>query len=424
MDVDLPPWEAAASGEQPPVLSVAQLTALIKGTLETAFPSVWVSGEISNLAQPRSGHVYLTLKDDAAQIRAVMWKTTAAKLPFDLEDGQQVICRGDLDVYAPRGSYQLVIRQIEPQGVGALQLALQKLQQKLAAEGVFEPDLKRPLPRFPRRIVVVTSPTGAAIRDFLEVMRRRWRGADVLVIPTRVQGAGAAAEIAAAIKKAAKLQPRPDVLVATRGGGSIEDLWCFNEEPVVRAIAECQIPVISAVGHEIDVTLSDLAADVRALTPSEAAELCVPSQAEVNEALDGYKVRLTQALRQRAQLARRRLDALSERRAFVKPFALIQDAQRALDGWDERLLAAMRRQLQVSQQRVREATARLESLSPLAVLARGYSVTRSVSGAVLRAAEEAAAGEQIETILPSGRLISRVEEVQTESTKKPAKKKA
>ncbi|UUO08616.1 exodeoxyribonuclease VII large subunit [Blastopirellula sp. J2-11] len=415
MDVDVPSWEAA--GEKPPVLTVAQLTALIKGTLETAFPAVWVSGEISNLAQPRSGHIYLTLKDDAAQIRAVMWKGTASKLQFDLEDGQQVICRGDLDVYAPRGSYQLVIRQIEPQGVGALQLALQKLQQKLAAEGLFDPGLKRPLPRFPRRIVVVTSPTGAAIRDFLEVIRRRWRGADVLVIPTRVQGAGAAAEIAAAIKKAAKLRPRADVLVATRGGGSIEDLWCFNEEPVVRAIAECQIPVISAVGHEIDVTLSDLAADVRALTPSEAAELCVPSQNEVSDALDNYRVRLSQSLRQRAQMARRRLDALAERRAFLKPFSLVHDAQRLLDGWDERLLAAMRRQLQTGEQRVRQTTARLEALSPLAVLARGYSVTRNLDGGVLKKAEDVAVGDEIETILPAGRLTSRVESVSSEKKK-------
>ncbi|MFI4876661.1 MAG: exodeoxyribonuclease VII large subunit [Blastopirellula sp. JB062] len=412
MDVDVPPWEVA--GDQPPVLTVAQLTSLIKGTLETAFPAVWVSGEISNLAQPRSGHVYLTLKDDAAQIRAVMWKTTAAKLPFELEDGQQVICRGDLDVYAPRGSYQLVIRQIEPQGVGALQLALQKLQQKLAAQGLFDPDLKRALPRFPRRVVVVTSPTGAAIRDFLEVMRRRWRGADVLVIPTRVQGTGAAQEIAAAIKKAAKLRPRPDVLVATRGGGSMEDLWCFNEEPVVRAIAECEIPVISAVGHEIDVTLSDMAADVRALTPSEAAELCVPSQSEVSESLDNFRIRLSQSLRQRALLARRRLDALAERPVFDKPYALIHDAQRMLDGIDQRILTAVRQQLQLGRHKLRESSARLESLSPLAVLSRGYSVTRNQHGEVLRSADEVAVGDRIETILPTGRLTSRVESAASE----------
>ncbi|PHR87699.1 MAG: exodeoxyribonuclease VII large subunit, partial [Blastopirellula sp.] len=275
MEFEQPPWEANADGQQP-VLSVSQLTQLVKGTLEMAFPSVWVSGEISNLAQPRSGHVYLTLKDDNAQIRGVMWKGTASRLSFDLEDGQQVICRGEIDVYAPRGSYQLVIREVEPQGLGALQLALKKLQQKLQTEGLFDPDHKKPLPKFPKTIAMVTSPTGAAIRDFLEVLRRRWPGVRVIVIPAKVQGQGAAKEIAAGIKQANQLAERPDVMVVGRGGGSLEDLWCFNEEVVVRAIFASEIPVISAVGHEIDVTLSDMVADRRALTPSEAAELVVP----------------------------------------------------------------------------------------------------------------------------------------------------
>jgi exodeoxyribonuclease VII large subunit len=269
----------AESPEKP--LSVFQLTALIKGILEEAFPSVWVVGELSDVARPQSGHVYLTLKDDRAQIRAVIWRNTASRLRFNLEDGLEVICRGDLDVYPPRGSYQLVIRELEPRGEGALQQALRKLQQKLAAEGLFDPAHKKPLPRFPRRIAVVTSPTGAAVRDFVEVLRRRWQGVHVLIVPTRVQGAGAAAEIATAIQAVNRLSPSVDVMVVGRGGGSMEDLWCFNEEAVVRAIFASQVPVVSAVGHEIDVTLSDLVADVRALTPSEAAERVVPALDEV-----------------------------------------------------------------------------------------------------------------------------------------------
>ncbi len=251
------------AGRAQTVLSVSQLTAEIKDLLESAYPEVWVSGEISNFSRPQSGHCYFTLKDDEAQIRAVMWRMTAARVRFDLEDGLEVVCRGALDVYAPRGSYQLVVQQIEPKGLGALEQALRKLRARLAAEGLFDPGRKRPLPRFPRRIAVVTSPTGAAVRDFLEVLRRRWRGADVLVVPVRVQGEGSAAEIAAAIQMVNRLATPVDVLVVARGGGSLEDLWSFNEEIVVRAIHASQVPVVSGVGHEIDVTLADLVADVR-----------------------------------------------------------------------------------------------------------------------------------------------------------------
>ncbi len=284
-------------------LSVWELTSQIKDLLEAAFPTVWVAGEVSNFARPQSGHCYLTLKDDRAQLRAVMWRGVAIRIRFDLHDGLEVICRGHLDLYAARGSYQLVIEDVVPKGMGALELALRQLREKLAREGLFDRERKRPLPAFVRRIAVVTSPTGAAIRDFLQVLGRRWRGADVLVVPVRVQGEGAAAEIAAAIETVNRLPPekgdilhlcaekqnvpffRPDCLVVTRGGGSMEDLWAFNEEAVVRAIAASRIPVISAVGHEIDVTLSDLAADVRALTPSEAAELVAPGGRRVGRRL-------------------------------------------------------------------------------------------------------------------------------------------
>ena len=258
------PDDTPSPPPEPQVLSVAELTARIKDLLDVSFGSVWVAGEISNLARPQSGHYYLTLKDDQAQIRCALWRNVAMRLRFDLRDGLDVICRGRIDVYGPRGTYQLIIESIEPKGIGALELALRQLREKLAKEGLFDPRRKRPLPPFVRRIALVTSPTGAAIHDFLQVLARRWRGADVLVVPTRVQGEGAAAEIAAAIATANALPMAIDCLVVARGGGSLEDLWAFNEEAVVRAIHASRIPVVSAIGHEIDVTLADLVADVRA----------------------------------------------------------------------------------------------------------------------------------------------------------------
>src|SRR5688572_3892156 len=276
----------------PKILSVSQLSLLIEGALESVFQSLWVSGEISEVTRPKSGHVYFTLRDETAQIRAVIWRTTASRLRFQLEEGQQVVCRGDIDVYPPRGTYQLVVQQVEPRGLGALQLALKQLQRRLEAEGLFDPTRKRPLPPFPRRVGFVTSPTGAAIRDFLQVAARRFHGVQILVIPARVQGEGAAAEIARAIAEANRLRPPLDVLVVGRGGGSPEDLWCFNDEQVVRAIFASQVPVVSAVGHEIDVTLSDLVADVRALTPSEAAERVIPSADELLLRLAQFQKRL------------------------------------------------------------------------------------------------------------------------------------
>lgn len=394
-------------------LSVAALTERIKWTLETAFPAVWVVGEVTDLARPRSGHIYLTLKDSSAQIRAVLWRTVASRLPFELEDGQEVICQGNVEVYAPRGSYQLVIRRMEPRGIGALQLALRRLQVKLAAEGLFDATRKRPLPRFPRRIAVVTSPTGAAVRDFLEVVRHRWQGVDVLVVPTKVQGEGAAAEIAAAIARVNQLRPRRDVLVVTRGGGSMEDLWCFNEEVVVRAIHGSAIPVVSAIGHEIDVTLSDLVADVRALTPTEAAQRVVPSAEEIAATLDHLRARLGTALTANASRARARLEALADRRVFQRPLERVREAERRLDEWQDRAARAIESLRRTAAQTLTARAAQLESLSPLSVLARGYSVTQRASdGALVTDAAQLKPGETLLTRYAVGTTISRVEEVQ------------
>ena len=242
--------------EESAICSVSELTAQIKATLEADFADVAVCGEVSNLSRPRSGHVYLSLKDESAQVRAVIWKSTAQRLPFDLADGLSVRVWGDLAVYAPRGEYQVTIRRVEPEGVGALELAFRQRFEKLRAEGLFDPDRKRPLPRFPRRIVVVSSPTGAAVRDFLQVTGRRWSASEILIAPARVQGLGAAEEVAAAIALANRVEGA-DLIVVARGGGSLEDLWAFNEEVVARAIAGSRIPVVSAIGHEVDVTLAD-----------------------------------------------------------------------------------------------------------------------------------------------------------------------
>lgn len=393
------------------VLSVTDLTLAIKGTLEQNFTSVWVGGEISDLSRPQSGHVYFTLKDEGAQIKAILWRTAAQRLGFDVTDGLDVIVRGDIDVYPPRGNYQLIVRHLEPLGLGALQLAFKRLHEKLAAEGLFDPRHKKPLPRFPRRIAFVTSPTGAAIRDFLEVLRRRWQGIEVLIVPVRVQGAGAAEEIARGIQIANRITPAPDVLVVGRGGGSIEDLWCFNEEPVVRAIFASRIPVVSAVGHEIDVTLADLVADVRALTPTEAAERIVPSSDEIQALLRSQQERLAHSLRMQAQQARARLDALAHRRIFLRPFDRVQQLTERTHELGERAERAIRLRVSRSRERIASLAGHLEGLSPLSVLSRGYSVTtRAVTGELVRDAADVQPGDRITTRLATGQILSRVEE--------------
>jgi exodeoxyribonuclease VII large subunit len=341
-----------------------------------------------------------------------VWRSSAARLKFDLADGLDVICHGHIDLYAPRGSYQLVIDELQPKGMGALELALRKLREKLAAEGLFDPARKRKLPAFPRRLAFVTSPTGAAVRDFLEVLRRRWRGVDVLVIPARVQGDGAAAEIVASIRLANRLSPPPDVLVVGRGGGSLEDLWAFNEEPVVRAIAASRVPTVSAVGHEIDVTLADLAADVRALTPSEAAERVVPAANEIATRIRGYQQRLRHAANRRVMFLRARWEGIANQRAFRRPFDLIHDRSRRLDELTIHSNAAMRRLLRDCQNRLAMLAGKVASLSPLEVLARGYTITRDRdSGEVMRSATQLRTGQAIVTRFATGEAVSKVESV-------------
>lgn len=393
----------------PEPLSVSQLTAYLKGVVEQSFPAVWVEGEISNLARPRSGHLYMTLKDGGAQIRAVIWASTASRLPFELKEGQSVIALGGVEIYAPQGSYQLIVRKIEPQGVGALQLAFEQLKERLAAEGLFDSDRKRSLPRFPRRIALVTSPTGAAVQDFLQVAVRRWPHLDVTVIPAKVQGSGAAATIVAGIDAAHRLSPAVDVIVVGRGGGSLEDLWCFNEEPVVRAIAASRLPIVSAVGHEIDVTLADFAADVRALTPSEAAERVVPEWVSVQESLRLLSQRMEKPIRQRLAYHREQLRHLASRPAFTRPFQQIHDRSRRLDELDHRGRQAIRNLLADKTRLLQQHTAALSALSPLAVLARGYTVTqRFDDGTVIKRSDQVSVGDLVRTRTASGTFTSQV----------------
>jgi len=407
------PDEELPESEALQVWTVSQLTALVRGLLEEAFPAVWVAGEISNFTQARSGHCYFTLKDERAAVRTVMWKPTAQRLRFELHDGLEVLIRGGLTLYAERGDYQLIVQQIEPLGLGPLELALRQLRAKLQAEGLFDPARKRPLPRFPRRVAFVTSPTGAAIRDFLEVLRRRFPGTDVLIVPSRVQGEGAADEIVAGIQRAnAFAEPLGiEVLVVGRGGGSLEDLWPFNEERVARAIFASRIPVMSAVGHETDYTISDQVADVRALTPSEAAERLAPAREDLLAGLRQHQRLLQNRLRGLLERARTRLTGVANRPLFRRPFAHVQEQARKLDDLAARQQRAMQQHLELLRGRVAKLAAQLQSLSPLAVLARGYTVTRrAVDGQLVRDPGDIAPGELILTQLATGELLSRIEE--------------
>jgi exodeoxyribonuclease VII large subunit len=366
--------------------SVSALTERVKDTLEADFDAIAVHGEVTNLARPRSGHIYFNLRDTTATIRAVMWKGDAQRLVFDLADGLAVRLLGRLTVYAPRGDYQVVVRHMEPEGMGALQLALRQLHARLSTEGLFDPERKRPLPRFPRRIVIVSSPTGAAVRDLLQVTARRWNAVEIVIAPTRVQGVGAGAEIAAALAVANRVAGA-DLVILARGGGAAEDLGSFNEEIVVRAIVGSQLPVISAVGHEIDVTLSDLAADRRALTPSEAGEIAVPDSRETGMYLDGLAERLRRISRDQLVESRARLDDLAGR------------ARSALQSGLDR-----------KRNRLDRLQASLAALSPEAVLSRGYSLTfRADDSTLLRSADQVEPGQLVVTRLAAGRFSSRVE---------------
>jgi exodeoxyribonuclease VII large subunit len=442
------------------VLTVSELTTKVRRLLEQEIGSIWVTGEITNLRLQSSGHRYFTLKDAGAQLNCVLFRGEAISHQDALQDGQKVVLRGDLTVYEPRGAYQLRVTAVELQGIGALQIAFEKLRQKLQEDGLFAVERKRPLPRFPQRIGLATSPTGAAIRDVLHVLQRRQPGLEIVLAPCRVQGEGAGAELAEAVRLlntwSASPGHRLDLILLTRGGGSLEDLWAFNEEVLARAIFTSAVPVVSAVGHEIDFTISDFVADVRAATPSAAAEIITEGPFASRQFIAGAVQSLRRLARQRLGLEvddflqlRLRLGRVHPRRHLEEQLQYLDDLQTSLarcvrQGWRDRrgeaqhlfqrlqrlkpsLLLAQRRQAtgelarrlreqarqgwKSTQHSLATLQERLRLLSPENVLSRGYSITMdAASGRILRAEGETAAGQRLRTKLKSGEIRSVVEE--------------
>jgi exodeoxyribonuclease VII large subunit len=440
------------------ILTVSQLNENIKAFLEETFGTLWVEGEVSNLRRPQSGHVYFTLKDDKSQIRAVYFRPYGVRaVKFDLEDGLKILCRARLSAYVPRGEYQLIVESVEPQGVGALQKAFEQLKARLAAEGLFDASRKKPLPFLPRHIGVITSPTGAVIRDILNITRRRFPSVDILISPARVQGASAAEEIIAALRR---LQSwgAVDVIIIARGGGSLEDLAPFNDEALAREIRRSTIPVVSAVGHETDFTICDFVADLRAPTPSAAAELVVPRKIELQENLhdlyrrllaaqnrrlalqgdrlssltarfrdprrfladyaihvDDLRERLKRALMHQTEAVAGRLKPLEVRLRGVDPRLRIREKSLLLSGLEKDLVGGWNHLLRERRTRLQKNASLLSSLNPLAVLSRGFSITRRLpEGTIVRAADQLTMDSQISIQLARGSIEARVETLQGE----------
>jgi exodeoxyribonuclease VII large subunit len=436
------------------VLTVSQLTGILRTSIESQFADLWLEGEVSNLRMPGSGHVYCTLKDESSQIRAVLFRSDALRLKFSLQEGMCVVVRGRLTIYEPRGEYQIILENVEPKGIGALQLAFDQLRTRLAAEGLFDEAKKRPLPPYPARVGIVTSLTGAAIRDMLSVLHRRWPTLHIIVVPVPVQGEGAAQHIANAVALLNE-EDLIDVMVVGRGGGSLEDLWSFNEEVLVRAIAASRVPVVSAVGHETDVTLTDFVADRRAATPSAAAEMVVPVLTEVVERLRVLMVHGTQMMTRHCVFEQRRLEAQIGRLAEVRlrirqewqrtqqaverirtlicdrvvaSRDAVRHRQRELAGLNPAFIVKqsiamitffaqrLERQIMVLADRRRRRmgaiAAQLAQLSPLAILGRGYSIlSRARDGAILRRAADAELEEEVIARLSQGELQCTVKRI-------------
>ncbi len=437
-------------------ISVSQLNRRARTLLEQGIAKLWVEGEISNIAKPASGHVYFSLKDDSAQIRAAFFRQRQRGPTLGLKNGDLVLAFGRVSLYEARGDYQLIVEQIEPAGEGALKREFDRLKRKLAAEGLFDESRKQPLPTLPKRIGIVTSPSGAAVRDVLTVLKRRFPAVPVVVYPAAVQGDAAPGELIAALEQAVE-RDECDVLIVGRGGGSLEDLWAFNNEQLARAIADCPIPIVSAVGHEVDFTIADFVADLRAPTPTAAAELVVPDSAEWSERLAGLASRLARASQRELETRGQTLDYLSRRLMSLSPAATLKrqhaalreqtarlvtairqtiyerrhevQAQRnallahspavrversigRLDGLLRRLSASAREALNSRQHRLELAMRELHAVSPLATLERGYAIVMDAeSGKVLTGADDASEGQSIRAKLSSGSVIATVDEV-------------
>ena len=440
--------------QNPKVYSVSELTEEIQDLLENRFDFVWVEGEISNFSAPVSGHYYMVLKDEKAQIRAVMFRLQARYLKFLPENGMKVIVQGRVGVYPPRGEYQIILDYLEPMGVGALALAFEQLKKKLAAQGIFDKEIKKPLPLLPQRVAVITSPTGAAISDFLKVIRRRFANIEIIIIPVRVQGEGATEDMVEALDLVNR-ELKVDVIVLTRGGGSLEDLWAFNKEELALAIRRSRTPVVSAVGHEIDLTISDLAADFRAPTPSVAAELLVMEKESIINRLDEMRSRLVTGINQniknqtqelyrlskRIQDPRKRLADIwmrldenysrlirlmdlivldirksvnAEERALLlrSPMNMITSMRQRLSFQKTSLAQGIDKQLGIKQTTLSLLEKRMKDLSPLSILKRGYSITRKLPEKwVIRYASSVQKGDQVQVLLAEGELECRIEKL-------------
>ena len=449
----IPHIEEISDNPERQVYTVTEITRAIKFSFETEFPQVWIEGEISNLRIPSSGHMYLTIKDEKSQIKVVMFRSGKSQLKFEPKDGDQVIVKGKITVYEPRGEYQIVIDYMEPKGIGALQLAFQQLKEKLSKEGLFDEELKKGLPLLPQKIGIITSPTGAAIRDILNIIDRRFPNVHILIAPVKVQGEGAAQEIAAAVKDLNKIKG-VDAIIVGRGGGSIEDLWAFNEEVVARAIFESEVSVISAVGHEIDFTISDFVADLRAPTPSAAAELVVRDKNNLLENIVALNKRLLRNIRGILSESKIQLENLVSRKVLQDPLTPIHEKQQRLDEVTLRMERAIKNFLQTQKEKTRAnkkhlfllnplnkikqnkvllrevekkinsqmnftlnmsrntlnaAMKRLDSVSPLSVLKRGYAVCRTYpEGKVLKDSRKVSIGEFVKVQLSKGKLLCNI----------------
>ncbi|MEM7473821.1 MAG: exodeoxyribonuclease VII large subunit [Planctomycetota bacterium] len=396
-------------------LTISQLNWLVKNILENSVPRIWIEGEVTDLSRPSSGHMYFGLKDSQSQIRAVIWRSAAQRLQFDLKDGMSIIASGTVEVYPPRGSYQLIVDRVETKGEGPLQVAFRQLHSKLKAQGLFDAERKKPLPKFPKRIGFVTSPSGAAMHDFLEASRQMWNDYSLWIMPARVQGEQAASDIASAIRLAQKIVPELDLLIVGRGGGSMEDLWCFNDEKVVRAISNSRIPTISAVGHEIDVTLSDLTADARALTPTHAAQIALPNRLDLGTKIDSMASRVANLLETRVGQLRQRLKGLADRGILARPHELHKTRTQRIDELEAAGRKAIWRLLQSKQEALAILARATEALSPLNVLSRGYSLTQEAeSGKTLYGTDDLEVGQALKTMLANGSFESIVKTVYSE----------
>ncbi|TCL64749.1 exodeoxyribonuclease VII large subunit [Hydrogenispora ethanolica] len=401
-----------------PIISVSQLTQTIKQVIEESFllSRVWIRGEISNFTRHSSGHLYFTLKDEGARLSCVMFKSQARLLRFKPADGMAIQVRGRLSVYEKLGQYQLYVEEMAETGQGDLHAAFERLKARLAAEGLFDADRKKPLPSLPQKIGLITSPTGAAVRDMIKILRRRRPNLDILIIPAQVQGDEAPASLVKALAEAGRFH-NLDLVIIGRGGGSLEDLWAFNDERVARAIADFPLPIISAVGHETDFTIADFVSDLRAPTPSAAAELAVPEQASLQNNLIALRGRLLAGMNRKIQTCRRDWQRIMQSRVFQAPRAPLDRRRQEVDLLSEQMIRITRQHLLLERERSLRILGKLDSLSPLATLGRGYAIVRKADGTFVTRSEQVEAEEAVHVTLASGALHCKV--TSTENFKLP-----